>query len=486
MKTCLSLVLVVFSWTNFSSAQSKSEIAKSPIADAEQRDDRDRVAKLIMQKADVSAPQADGMTALHWAVFKGQFPRVCFLHHHGADVNAMTIYQVSPLSLACEGGHAKIAKRLLNRKGRPGADVEAKRLGGETPLMLAARNGNAELVRILIEAGAKVDVKEVKGQTALMWAAAAGNVEAVDELLKAGSDLTIQTKLGFSAIMFAARQGKTDVVMRLLDEGHNDVDVNSVIKPLRTSGRNPRNGMSATLFAIENGHFELALKLVKRGADPNDQRSGFTPLHAITWVRKTKRGDDPDGDPAPRTTGSLNSLDFVRELVDAGADVNLQLNSGKSPGKAKLNSKGASPFLFAARSADIPLMKLMLELGADPKLTNVDQCNALMAAAGVGVVAVGEEPGTEEEVCEAIKMLVELGVDINAVDKNGETAMHGAAYRNFPEVVQLLAALGADKTIWNQQNKHGWTPHLIATGKRPGSVKPSPETIAALDKALDR
>ena len=135
-------------------------------------------------------------------------------------------------------------------------------------------------------------------------------------------------------------------------------------------------------------------------------------------------------------------------------------------------------------STDVPLMKLLLELGADPMETNVDNCNALMAAAGIGVIAVGEEPGTEEEVCAAVRLLHGLGVEINAVDKNKETAMHGAAYRTFPLVVELLDELGAEPAIWSKKNRHGWTPRDIATGKRPGSIKPSPETIEAIDKAL--
>jgi ankyrin repeat protein len=179
----------------------------------------------------------------------------------------------------------------------------------------------------------------------------------------------------------------------------------------------------------------------------------------------------------------MTSLEFVRALVESGADVNQVIQRGKSPGKARLNRKLATPFLFASATCDLPLMELLLELGADATLTNADDCNALMAAAGIGVTAVGEEPGTEPEVCAAIKRLAGLGLDVNHVDKNGETAMHGAAYRTFPKAVETLAALGADPEIWNQKNTHGWTPYSIAGGKRPGSVKPSPETKRALDAA---
>ena len=238
------------------------------------------------------------------------------------------------------------------------------------------------------------------------------------------------------------------------------------------------------MLAVESGHFRLALNLVKHGADPNDQRSGYAPLHAVTWVRKADKGDNVEGDPEPRGSGDLTSIDFVRELIKAGADVNLKLKKGKSPGKCKLNRKGLTPLLLASRTADIELMNLLLESGADPKLTNADGCTTMMAAAGVGVVAVGEEAGTEEEVDRAIEILAELGVDPDVVDKNGETAMHGAAYRNYPSAVTTLAKVGADPAVWNKKNKHGWKPHDIASGKRPGSFKPSPPTARALDAAM--
>ena len=436
------------------------------------------VIKELANGADVSAAQADGMTALHWAAHQGDTEMSCYLIEHGADANAKTNYNVTPLSLACECGHAAIVKKMI--EANPELDLESKRLGSETPLMLAARNGNAELVKALIEAGAKLDVKEVDGQNALMWAAANGNTAAVDALVEAGADFKHATKQGFTPLMFAARQGKTETVMRLLDEG---IDVNAVMKPKNTSGRNPRAGTSAMMLAIDSGHFELALKLIAKGADPNDARSGLAPLHAITMVRKTERGESAAGDPPPRTTGSVNSLDFVRELVKLGADINLQLKKGKAR-KGRLNPKGMTPFIDASRTADIALMKLFLELGADPKLVNADGSTALMAAAGVGVVAVGEEAGTVVEVNHAIELLVELGLDVNVVDKNRETAMHGAAFRSFPETAKLLHELGADPEIWNAKNKYGWTPHLIASGKRHGSVKPDPAMKAALDAAM--
>ncbi len=460
-------------------AQQNSTDGSQPdtqLADAAERQDWDRVAEFASRDVNLDQIQPDGMTALHWAVFYQNDSIVRKLLESGAGSDQKTAYDVTPLRIAAKLGDAKNTRLLLDA----GADPNDALPGGERVLMTAARTGNAEVVRLLLNHGATPDATERKGQTALMWAAAAGHAEVVDELIRVKVDLNKTSQFGFSALMFAARQGKTDVVMRLLDAG---VDVNSVMEPTNSKGRNPRNKMSALMFAVENGHFELALKLIDKGADPNDQRSGYAPLHALSWVRKTKVGDNPDGDPPPRGSGSIHSLQFVKSAVAAGADVNLQLSRGAG-GRAQLNTRGATPFLMAARTADIPLMKLLLELGADPQLTNVDGCNALMAAAGVGVTAVGEEPGTVAEVEEAIRMLVEIGVDINAVDENGETAMHGAAYRNYPETVSLLADLKADPAIWNRKNKYGWTPRMIASGIRPGSFKPSPVTIAALDAAL--
>jgi ankyrin repeat protein len=223
--------------------------------------------------------------------------------------------------------------------------------------------------------------------------------------------------------------------------------------------------------------------LLKAGADPNDQRSGFTPLHTLTWVRKPNRGDGDDGDPAPAGSGALSSLQLVRELVAHGADVNTRLEKGAS-GRGVLNRTGATPFLLAAMTADVPLMRLLVELGADPLTPNVDQCTPLMAAAGVGTLAPGEEAGTEPEALEAVALALELGGNVNAVDKNGETAMHGAAYKSLPKVVQLLADKGANVEIWNKKNKYGWTPLAIAEGYRPGNFKPSAETIAALHRVM--
>jgi ankyrin repeat protein len=238
------------------------------------------------------------------------------------------------------------------------------------------------------------------------------------------------------------------------------------------------------ILAVENGHFELGLELVKAGADPNDPRSGYAPLHVMSWVRKPARGED-DGDPAPLGSGGLSSLEFIRRLVEQGADVNLQLTEGKG-GQAQFSKVGSTPFLMAASTADAAYMRLLVELGANPLLNNAEHCTPLMVACGIGVgsAAANETAGEEPEVLEAAQLCLDLGIDVNAVDVNGETAMHAAAYKNQPHVVQFLADKGAKIETWNRKNKHGWTPLMIAEGHRPGNFKPSAETAAALEKVL--
>jgi ankyrin repeat protein len=238
------------------------------------------------------------------------------------------------------------------------------------------------------------------------------------------------------------------------------------------------------LLAVENGHFELAIDLIEAGADPNDQRSGFTPLHMMSWVRKPPRGED-QGAPPPQGSGNLSTLQFVKALVEHGADVNTRLKTGKG-GPGQFAKAGATPFLMACWTADVAYMKLLHELGADPLIPNADKCTPLMVACGIGVGsdAANEVAGEEPEVLEAAKLLLEWGADVNAVDANGETAMHAAALKNLPKVVQFLADHGAKIQIWNRPNKYGWTPLMIAQGHRPGNFKPSFETIDAIQRLM--
>ncbi len=446
----------------------------APLADAIQQQDVSQIEKLLGQQVDVNAAQVDGMTPLHWAVYHEQERATKRLLSAGADPNAVTRYGVLPLSLACTNGNAQIVEMLL----AAGAKATASHSGGETMLMIACRTGKLAPVQSLIARGADVNARERGGQTALMWAAADGHIEVVDALIRAGADPLATLESGFTPLLFAVRNGHTPVVLRLLASG---VDVNSSVTNDKANGRGLKAGTTPLLLAVENGHFDLAIALLKVGADPNDKRRGYTPLHAITWVRQPLRGD---GDPSPIGSGKTTSLEFVRVLIEHGADVNA-LHGSHKPNGGALNKTNATAFLLACETGDVPLIKLLLELGADRTLVNIDHCTPLLAATGVGILSNGDESaGTEEEAIETVKLLLELGADINAVDEHGNTAVHGAVYENRSKLIELLAEREADINIWNRPNKRSWTPLDIAQGHRPGNFRLAPESIDVLERLM--
>jgi len=452
--------------------------AKSPtlLADAvEQRNSAD-VTRLLQEKADPDATQADGMTALIWAAYHDDLKIAAQLIHAGANVKAKNRYGVSALSLACVNGNGALVRLLLDK----GADPNTTLNGGESVLMTAARTGRIEAVTALIKKGADVNHKEQSDQTALMWAAAEGHADVIDALISAGADFRTSLKSGFTPLAFAVRSGHLAATKRLLSAGAN---VNESMADARGGRNMPVKHTSPLLLAMENGHFELAAVLLQAGADPNDDRTGFAPLHAMSWIRKPEKGDNETGTPRPRGSGKLTGLDFVRKLVEHGADINIRKKSNGG-GRLRISVKDTTPFLCAASTADVDYMKILLELGADAKHVNVNDQTALMMAAGIDEKPEGDGPGTAEEHLAAVKFMLELGADINAVDKNGETAMHGAAYKSLPTVVQLLSDRGADIKIWSQKTKQGRTPLSIAEGYRPGNFKPSFETVEAIKKVM--
>ena len=473
-------------------ATASSAADKAPLADAAEARNKALVRTLLDSGADVNTAQVDGMTALHWAVYNDDAETAALLVRRGANANAANRYGVPPLSLACTNGSAEIVKLLIEA----GANANASLQGGETVLMTAARAGSVDAVKALLAHGANPNARERMDQTALMWAAAEGHAAVVRALIDAKADVNARLKSGFTPFFFAVREGHIDVVKALLAAG---VDVSQTLQRqegdrepgVPTPFRGPvAKGTSALMMAVSNGHFELAIALVDAGADPNDHRTGFTPLHLVTWVRKPDASDT--GDPAPIGSGSLTSLQFVRALVERGANVNARLEKGtpRPPGsQSRLGVEGATPFLMATDRADILLMRLLLELKADPTLPNADGSTPLMAAAGLGTAAPDEEAGgAEPEALEAVQLLLGLGADVNAVDKNGDTPMHGAAYGNFPKIVKLLADRGAKPEIWKQPNAAGTTPLYIAEGYRYGRPivsRPTIDAVLSLMKAAN-
>jgi ankyrin repeat protein len=424
--------------------------------------------------------KADGTTPLHLAAYHDDLELVNRLLASGASVSAANRYGVTPLSLACVNGNAEIVKRFLDA----GADANASLPGGETMLMTAARTGKVEAVRVLLARGADLHAKEPRrGQTALMWAASEGHVAVIEELVKAGADFRAPLDSGFTPLMFAVREGHIGAAKALLKAG---VDVNEPVhvraNPKLPEGERPiRAGTTPLDLAVANGHFQLAAELLDAGANPNSNRLGYTALHMLVYVRQPGIGDN---DPGPEGSGTMSSLAFAKRLVAKGADVNARITRRVNLTNTRFHDIGASPYLLAAMTADAEYMKALAELGADPSVKNAEGSTALMTAAGLGTRSPGEDAGTEEEVIEAMQVALDHGADINAVDENGETAMHGAAYKNLPGAVKFLAGKGARIDIWNTRNKFGWTPLTIARGYRFGNFKPSAVTVAALEQVM--
>jgi ankyrin repeat protein len=415
----------------------------------------------------VNATEPDGTTALHWAAYRNDVEIAGALVEAGARVEAANRYGVRPLSLAALGGHAEVVRLLLEA----GADANTTQGDGETTLMLAARSGSAASVQALLAHGGAVDARESwRNQTPLMWAAAEGHPEVVRLLVKAGADVTARSRNGFTPLLFAAREGHISTVAALLDVG-STLDESLAVNSAESAGGVAREqreaSLDAFLLAAGNAHFELAAFLLDKGANPNASPRGWTALHQVSWVRKM--GETGGNDPPPQGSGNMTSMEFVKKLLASGADVNAKVTSRRLPlGASRLNFLGATPFFLAARTADLELMELLLDLGADPRAATAEGTTPLMVAAGVGSSLPGEEPGTEPEALDAVKMTLSLGGDVNLVDANGDTAMHGAAYKHLPVVAQFLGDAGAKMEIWNRPNKAGFTPLQIAAGIQRG------------------
>jgi ankyrin repeat protein len=438
------------------------------LLDAAKAGDSDAARAQLAKKADPNVADADGSTALHWVVENDDLALTQALLAAGARARVANRHGIAPLHLAATNGNATIVQRLI----AAGADVNGATPGGETPLMMASRTGDPETVKALLTQGAVVDAGEGwRGQTALMWAATENNADAIRLLIEAGADIKAKSSSGrFTAFLFAVRGGHVDATRALLDAG---ADVNERMT----------DGMSALVLALYNAHYELAVFLLDRGADPNAAEQGWSALHQVAWSRRPNRGFNM---PGAVPTGRIDSLDVVRKLAARGADLNARMTKEPRDGNRNmLNRIGATPFVMAAKSADVPLMRVLLELGADPKIKTNDGTSALMAAAGVGVYGPGESPGTHEEALEAVKLAFEVGGgDVNDANRDGETALLGAVYRGGAvPVIQFLAEKGAKLDV---PNKKQWTPLLAAEGVVYASsgIRRYPEAAALIRRLM--
>ena len=428
------------------------------------------VERLLSQVVDVNAADPDGTTALHWAVQRADVELTARLVAAGADVNAPNRYQVTPLSLAALNGSASMVGRLLDA----GADPHQAALDGETPLLTAARTGMPEVVERLIAHGADANAREGwRGQTALMWAAAEGHPAVARLLVKHGADVQAATNDGFTPLLFAARRGDIATTRLLLDAGAAVTET-------------APDGTSVLVLAILNAHYQLAGLLLDAGADPNVEDARGSALHVLAWVRRP--GTPSTTNVMPRVpTGTLDSLTLAERLLQAGADADARITWEEPPfnkvsGRVRvprdvsvaptyLSWVGATSFFVAAKNADVPLMRLLVEHGADPMLATPQNITPLMAAAGLGYW-LAESPGIEAEALAAVKLAVEFGATVNAATDfeaaplgdlrwGGSTALHGAVIRDAPSIVRYLVEQGARLDVRNSQ---GWTPLDMTRG----------------------
>ncbi|HBR87825.1 MAG TPA: hypothetical protein DEA59_00990, partial [Microbacterium sp.] len=434
-----------------------------PLVDAVRRGDANAVRELLESGVEVDATTADGATALLWAVHTGQPELVALLLEAGADVDISNRYGVGSAHLAAENGNAAILERLL----LAGVDPNPTLRGGETLLMTAARTGDPETVRTLLAHGADPNLRETtQGQTALMWAAANNNAAALRLLAENGAEINTKTDnpsrgrgstfaspspTGFSALMFAVRAGHIDATRVLLDA---DADVNDTVS----------DGESALVVAAANANWELAAYLLDRGADATHAEGGWNALHQTV---RTRRMNLAFGTPGPFSSGTLDSIDLIRKLLDAGVDVNTRMtrNGMRDGQRNRFNRLGATAFMLAAKVTDVEAMQVLLEAGADPTMPTADGTTPLMVAAGLAIWNPGEDGGSftgqEAEVLEAVRITVEGGNDVNARNYRGETALHGVGFRGVNIVLDYLVEQGADLAALTVD---GWSALAIARG----------------------
>ena len=461
-----------------------------PLVEAARAGDAAAVRALLDAGADVNAAAPDGATALHWAAHRDDLESLEVLLAAAADVAAVNRYGVSPLSLACTNGSAPVIELLLDA----GADPNTALPGGETVLMTAARGGSPDAVALLLAHGADVAAREqTRGQTALMWAAAQGHADVIDLLADAGADVhgrsaapaSAATAAGSQAAVFRdyARRGRIDAFTPLLfavRAGHVDAVRTLLERGAHVNDTAP-NGASALVVAAVNAHWELGALLLDAGADPNHADAGWTALHQVVRTRTLNIGQYPH----PVPTGRLSSLDFARRLFAAGADLDARITKSIDDGYRgpRFSQIDATPYVLAGKGADHEMLRLLADAGADVTLTNEHGTTALMAAAGVGMFYVNEDSGTNEDALVAVRVALEHGADVNAADAKGDTPLHGGAWRGSNEIVRLLVDRGARL---DAVNRNGFTPLQVANGEEftSAGLQRRPETVALLRELM--
>ena len=439
--------------------------AGSEVADAAMKQNRDAVRSLLQRKANVNAPQVDGTTALHWAVRVDDLEMADMLIRAGATVTAANRQGVTPLQLAALNGSAPMLDRLIKAGVDPNAALTQSK---DTALMMAARTGKIDALKVLIETGAQVNAKETwGGTTPLMWAVSEGHPDAVKLLIEHGADVNARSNFvaaangrGFEGrtpvaaegdrsveefasgwmtpLMFAAREGDVDSARYLLDGG---ADVNAVAG----------DGKNALSLAIFNGNYDLASFLVDRKADVNNtDTQRFTPLF---WAVDRRNMETAPNFPWMVTA---DPLPLIKKMLDAGANPNAVVNN--TP-RARMRAGSprivfATALMRAAFSADLELVKLLLSYGADPKVISSDGETMVAAAAGLGFIQGYSKGKSAAERLEVVKLFVDLGGDVNQADDYGITPLMVAGNMGDTAVIQYLVDKGADLAAYDLGKKN--------------------------------
>ena len=418
--------------------------------------DRAAVARLLQEDGvDVDAAQMDGTTALHWAAYGDDAKLAELLLDAGADSDAVNRNGSTPLALACANASPTVVARLLDAGANPGLAPT-----GEPPILTCARTGSVAAVRALLAHGADIDAVDAwRGQTPLMWAAAENHVPVMRLLLEGGAAVDAPSTGGFTALMFAVRQDARDAV-RLLIEAGAEVNVRMPDRATQVAGRPPATG-SLLSMAVTVGHYTAAAMLLDAGADPNARDGrGNGILHDLVRARAPQRRvANQFVDATGRDRSQLDGLELMRMLLQRGADPNARtepvpivherwtdkeiFSAGRPLMDNRVNLGGATPYVVAAQAADVEAMRVLAAHGADQRLATYVNNTAVMLAAGVGHVEGSRRFRSEHDALEAVRVALEAGVDVNASNANGQTALHGAVYRAANGIIRTLVEAGA-------------------------------------------